>query len=80
MKKYLCVMLSMFFILVSVNGHDIIPVNAEKVYVCRSGTSYAYHRKMCSGLKRCTHRIEEMTVKEAEALGHGKPCGYCYGS
>lgn len=50
----------------------------DKVYVCKSGTSYAYHKKVCQGLKKCTHRIDTVTVKEAIASGHKKPCGYCY--
>lgn len=49
-----------------------------KVYICRSGTSYAYHNRLCQGLNRCTHKIDTVTVKEAVEKGHGKPCGYCY--
>lgn len=78
MKKYICVILSMLFILISVTGHDTISASVETVFICKSGTSYAYHRKMCSGLRRCTHKIEEVTVREAIAMGNGKPCGYCY--
>lgn len=49
-----------------------------KVYVCHSGTSYAYHNRYCQGLKRCTHKIDTVTVKEAVKSGHKTPCGYCY--
>lgn len=51
---------------------------AEKVYVCRSSTSFAYHKKWCQGLSNCSHRIDTITVKEAVEAGYKKPCGYCY--
>jgi hypothetical protein len=50
----------------------------KKVYICRSGTSYAYHARVCQGLGRCTHKIEYVTLEEAKASGHKKPCGYCF--
>ncbi|WP_295128722.1 hypothetical protein [uncultured Chitinophaga sp.] len=56
----------------------LMPGEAPKVYVCKSGTSYAYHKKLCQGLKRCTHRIDTVTIKEAVESGHEKACGYCY--
>ena len=51
---------------------------SQKVYICKSGTSYAYHNSMCKGLSKCTHKIEKVTVEEAIASGHKKACGYCY--
>ena len=50
----------------------------DKVYVCKSGTSYAYHNRLCQGLRKCTHRIDTVTIQEAIASGHKKPCVYCY--
>jgi hypothetical protein len=50
----------------------------SKVYVCLSGTSYAYHNKYCQGLRKCTHKIDTVTIKQATKSGHGKACGYCY--
>jgi len=54
-------------------------VEPVKVYVCRSGTSYAYHNRYCQGLRRCSHRIDTLTIQEAIKTGHKTPCGYCYG-
>ncbi|PWV46226.1 hypothetical protein C7475_111129 [Chitinophaga sp. S165] len=51
---------------------------SDKVYVCRSGSSYAYHNRLCQGLRKCTHRIDTVTVREAMTTGHKKPCGYRY--
>jgi hypothetical protein len=50
----------------------------QKVYICKSSASYAYHAKMCQGLRKCTHEIVSVTVKEAIESRHKKPCGYCY--
>jgi len=53
-------------------------VQNEKVYICKSGTSYAYHNSYCQGLRQCTHRIDTVTIQQAIKSGHKKPCGYCY--
>jgi hypothetical protein len=46
------------------------------VYVCKSTGAKKYHfKENCGGLKRCTHTIVTMTVKEAEGMGLGL-CGY----
>lgn len=50
----------------------------NKVYICRSGSAYAYHSGYCSGLNRCTHRVDQVTVEEAQNLGYKKACGICY--
>lgn len=63
-------------LILALAGCSLLPQN--KVYVCRSGTSYAYHNKLCQGLSRCTHKIDTVTVKQAIERGHGKACGYCY--
>ncbi|RZJ69870.1 hypothetical protein [Flavobacterium sp.] len=48
----------------------------SKVWVCKSSGATKYHyNKDCGGLKRCTHTIEESTVKDAEAVGLGR-CAY----
>jgi hypothetical protein len=57
---------------------QILAFNEPKVYICKSGTSYAYHNKICPGLRKCTHQILYVTINEAIASGHKKPCGYCY--
>ncbi|MBD3581737.1 hypothetical protein [Flavobacterium selenitireducens] len=47
-----------------------------KVWVCKSSGAKKYHfNRDCGGLKRCTHTIEESTVKQAEAVGLGQ-CSY----
>ncbi|TWI88073.1 hypothetical protein LX66_2147 [Chitinophaga japonensis] len=51
---------------------------SSKVYICRSGTSYAYHNRLCQGLRRCTHKIDTVTIEKAVQTGHRKACGYCY--
>lgn len=53
-------------------------LQAPKVYICRSGTSYAYHNKYCRGLQQCTHKIDTVTIQRAIELKHGKACGWCY--
>ena len=46
------------------------------VYVCRSAGAKRYHFKRdCRGLKRCTHKIEESGITDAENLGL-TICGY----
>lgn len=61
----------------------IIPLSTtcsqpQKVMICRSSTSYAYHKKMCQGLKKCTHKIETVLIETARQAGYKKACGYCY--
>ncbi|SHN40449.1 hypothetical protein [Chitinophaga sp. CF418] len=60
---------------------SFISLNATqftKVYICKSPTSYSYHKGYCEGLKRCTHNIDSVTVQEAKTMGKDHPCGYCY--
>ena len=56
----------------------IFYLQTEKVYICKSGTSYAYHNSYCQGLRQCTHKIDTVTITQAIESGHKKPCGYCY--
>ncbi|MDJ1505248.1 hypothetical protein [Xanthocytophaga agilis] len=49
----------------------------QKVYVCDSKTSYAYHSNSSyKGLSRCTHQILSMTRKEVQESR--SPCKLCY--
>lgn len=51
---------------------------ADKVYVCMSESSVAYHlTKNCTGLDNCTHEIKAMTVSEAVDLKK-RECKKCY--
>jgi hypothetical protein len=54
------------------------PKDPDKVYICKSPTSYAYHIKFCEGLQNATHKIDTVSLKEAKASGHDKPCGFCF--
>lgn len=70
--------------LVGISGIAFTQANAiavqpqtEKVLVCNSGSSYAYHRYTCSGLKRCTHAVTEISVATAKKQGR-TPCKICY--
>jgi hypothetical protein len=56
------------------------PKEPPKVYICQSPTSYAYHIKFCEGLQNATHKIDTVTIQEAKASGHDKPCGFCFKS
>ena len=52
---------------------------ATNVYVCVSGTAYAYHRTLdCSGLENCTHEIKEVSAATAVTEYKRKPCKRCY--
>jgi len=38
---------------------------ADKVFVCKSSTSVAYHvKKACRGIKSCTHEVVEVELKK----------------
>lgn len=51
----------------------------EKVYVCDSKTSVAYHAiNDCRGLNRCTHTIICITKKEAINDYGKRACKICY--
>lgn len=54
------------------------PKDPPKVYICQSPTSYAYHIKLCEGLQNATHKIDTVTLEEAKASRHNKPCGFCF--
>ena len=49
-----------------------------RVYVCSGGSAYAYHNSEgCTGLNRCTHTVNAVTIAEAEGMGR-RPCKKCY--
>ncbi|PSL24144.1 hypothetical protein [Chitinophaga ginsengisoli] len=73
MKKQLHILPILFLALISLSA-----IKFTKVYICKSPTSYSYHKGYCQGLKQCTHSIDSVTVDEAKALGKNRPCGYCY--
>lgn len=64
---------------VSVTTANAVTVQpqTEKVLVCNSSSSYAYHRYTCSGLKRCTHAVTEISIATAKKQGR-TPCKICY--
>jgi len=53
------------------------PPVQDSVYVCISQTAYAYHDHFCQGLKRCTHKVSKISLKDAKNQGK-TPCGFCY--
>lgn len=55
-----------------------IPPVEDSVLICKSSNAYAYHKKYCQGLNRCTHTVEKVTLTRAKDLGYEKACGYCY--
>lgn len=53
------------------------PLAQSNVYVCQSKSSKTYHKKMCSGLSKCTKGIKQVSNYEAQRMGK-RECGYCY--
>lgn len=49
----------------------------DSVYICQSGSAYAYHSHVCRGLARCTHGIVKVSKAYAIKMGY-KPCKICY--
>lgn len=49
---------------------------SSEVWVCKSAGSRKYHaNRNCGGLGRCKHKIEVMTLADAEAVGLTR-CSY----
>ncbi len=71
MKKLL---LTIFLVLAVSVGNT---ASDTKVLICKSKTAHKYHSHYCRGLKRCTHSVVKVTIKEAVELGYSA-CGYCY--
>ncbi len=60
------------------NSEDAQPENASgKVLICKSKSAYAYHARVCQGLKRCKATRDSVTKKEALEAGY-RACKYCY--
>ncbi|MDR1346883.1 MAG: hypothetical protein LBJ63_00410 [Prevotellaceae bacterium] len=68
------------FICVSALGQPQEQTKSDKetyVLICASKNAYAYHKHECKGLKKCSHEVKKITLKEAKEKGY-KACGYCY--
>ncbi len=51
----------------------------NKVYVCDSKTSVAYHNsKNCDGLDNCKHEIIYITKSDATVKYNKRACKICY--
>jgi ureidoglycolate hydrolase len=73
MRTIVCTVLSLILICA-----DSPKISNEKVYVCKSSTSVAYHNNInCYGLKKCTHQIISVTIDEAKNMGK-RACKICY--
>ncbi len=77
--KYLSILLFLFlFIVAACSSETNYQLeNADEVLVCKSTTAESYHRKNCSALKQCSHKVGKMNIEEAKSSGR-KPCGRCY--
>lgn len=54
-------------------------VTTDKVYICDSSTSVAYHdSKDCKGLNRCTHEIIHIPKSSAIDKYGKRACKLCY--
>jgi hypothetical protein len=60
----------------STNFHALSNVEGS-VLVCVSKTAKKYHSHQCSGLLKCTHKIETIRINEAMERGY-TACKYCY--
>lgn len=49
----------------------------DKVLICNTSKAYAYHKKQCAGLQRCTGAVETVTLDEAQKAGR-RACQNCY--
>jgi len=56
---------------------QVQPANQPTVLICVSSSAYAYHSHTCSGLSRCTHTIQRVTILEAQGRGY-RACKICY--
>ena len=51
-------------------GISAAPTQASNVYICVSPGSKKYHgNRNCSGLNRCTHRIDRVSLQDAKDRG-----------
>lgn len=50
---------------------------SESVYICLSEGAYAYHHdSSCLGLKRCSHEVRAVSLKEAQEEYGRQLCGF----
>lgn len=58
----------------------IIPTHgdSERVLICKSPNSYAYHKGFCAAMNRCSYEYEWVSLSQAKSFGKWKACGYCY--
>jgi len=49
----------------------------KTVLICMGKSSYAYHARVCQGLKKCSVDPRKVTLEEAKKMKR-KACGYCY--
>ncbi|CAN5342580.1 hypothetical protein BH09BAC1_BH09BAC1_26660 [soil metagenome] len=83
--KNFTIALVMLFLLLGADGfHTTSAVTvtisnpqSNKVLICESKGSYAYHSHTCQGLAKCIHNVAKVSVDEAKRRGY-RPCGYCY--
>lgn len=46
------------------------PAADQKVYICTGPKSVCYHKtKTCSGLKKCSGQVKQVSLQEAEKMG-----------
>jgi hypothetical protein len=58
------IIIAAFYILASISN------TPGSVYYCDSPTGKKYHQsKQCRGLKKCTHTVKTISLKEAEKMG-----------
>ncbi len=50
---------------------------SQEVLICKSKSAYAYHARICRGLKRCKAGTAVLSQEEAQEAGY-RPCKYCY--
>jgi endonuclease YncB( thermonuclease family) len=62
---------------IPVGGKAESSVKEEKVMICRSSSSYAYHTHYCRGLSRCKHQVETVAISKAKSMGY-RACQICY--
>lgn len=53
------------------------PAVSDMVLICNGASSYAYHRKVCQGLRKCGSETISIPLSQARREER-KPCGYCW--
>ncbi|CAN5208282.1 hypothetical protein BH09BAC1_BH09BAC1_03820 [soil metagenome] len=82
-NKFAIIILILLFGLTGVSGSASSPFTPSELYqgakvlICNTSASYAYHSYTCSGLKRCSREVLEISKAEAQKKGR-TPCKICY--